>query len=173
MESLSASQRLWRLAAASVSLWIAYSILDTGPHPTWPVAGKVALGIAFIFLFLYAFGTFVQAIQVQADDEERIRWFPESGDRGRLLKVIGFELMLILLVAVIGIYRPDLGARAIYAGIGVWVIYLSISRNPAFFARTFRVLAPANLREYFGVQVAITIYVGLGLAIIAFAIFAL
>lgn len=171
MDSLSAAQRLWRLAAASVSLWIAYSILSNGPHPTWPVAGKVALGIAVIFLVLYALGTFVQAIQVQADDEERIRWFPESGDRGRLLRVIGLELMLILVVGAIGIFRPDLGERAIYAGIGVWVMYLAISANPGFLPDSRS--DGEDLRDYLAGRVAIMIYVGLGLAVVAFAIFAL
>lgn len=168
---LSPVQRICRLLAGCASAWIAFRMLGGGRHPEWSVVVILSRVIAIIVLLLYAFGSLVQACYVASGGESGPSWFPDGSERGRLLKVIGIELLLILSVGGICVLRPTLGARPVVAGVGVWVIFLTASRNPAL----WEVRSPLSLRDLsflFGENVAQVIYLALGLAIVAAAVFA-
>ena len=175
-DSLSPNQRLGRLAAAIASWWVARAAITPRPDPSpllpvHPPVENVALVAAFVFFVLLGFGCLVQAIQPQA--QSPIRWFPPRADRGRLLKVIALELLLILSVVMVSVICPWLRPRAAVAGLGVWLVYLTLSRNPVLWeARGVNPFTLASLRSWAGDRYAQIVFVGLGLGLIAIAIFA-
>ena len=163
--SLSFNQRSWRVAAAAVSWWLAFRVIDPGSADfrQYSQTLQIGLWVAFVVCILFAFGCFVQAIQ--APGQNPVRWFPPREDRGRLFTVIALEVLLILSVAGISLAWPRLWPRPAIAGLGVWLIYLTLSRNPALFRL-------AALRSSIGERPAQLVYVCFGVGLIAIAIFA-
>jgi len=152
----------------AIALLMAQAV-DRGIVETWARPSRWAWGIGLILLLLFGVATLVQGLR-SVFGQSDMRWFPAraqlAGPRG-LLAVLGAAGLILLAVVMIGLWLPELVGRAAMAGMGVFILFVVLSRSRGF----WEVPSVRAMRDVAGDRLILVLYAMVGLGCIGLALF--
>jgi hypothetical protein len=174
---MSTSQRTWRVLAGTASLGIVYwmaGVVDSGHSRDWPVVSRYVWLIGMLAFLFFGVGSLAQVVGPLLGQSD-VRWFPPLPARARILKPLGVGSAILAGVWAISAILPEFTGRAALAGMGLFVIYVALSRTPGFWDAPGSgggIISIVGLRQLLGDRAVQMIYVFIGLALVAVALFA-